>query len=88
MNTFHAVAGFMKPKTGDRTYEQSLPLPVLPKIIQRYIAWKVSKYGYFSFPYIPVFGLNTEIYGVNLRIFNPNIGKYGPDKTPHVILFE
>ena len=29
---------------------------------------KVSKYGDFSGPYFPVFGLNTEIYGVNLRI--------------------
>ena len=32
------------------------------------IPWKVSKYGVFSGPYFPVFGLNTEIYGVNLRI--------------------
>ena len=31
-------------------------------------AWKVSKYGVFSGPYFPVFGLNTEIYSVNLRI--------------------
>ena len=31
-------------------------------------AWKVSKYGVFSGPYFPVFGLNTEICGVNLRI--------------------
>ena len=31
-------------------------------------AWKVSKYGVFSGPYFPVFGLNTEIYFVNLRI--------------------
>ena len=30
-------------------------------------AWKVSKYGVFSSPYIPVFGLNK--------------GKYGPEKT-------
>ena len=28
----------------------------------------MSKYGVFSGPYFPVFGLNTEIYGVNLRI--------------------
>ena len=27
-------------------------------------AGKVSKYGVFSGPYFPVFGLNTEIYGV------------------------
>ena len=31
-------------------------------------AWKVSKYGVFSGPYFPVFGLNTEIYFVFLRI--------------------
>ena len=31
-------------------------------------AWKVSKYGVISGPYFPAFGLNTEIYGVNLRI--------------------
>ena len=30
--------------------------------------WKPSKYGVFSGPYFPVFGLNMEIYGVNLRI--------------------
>ena len=29
--------------------------------------WKVSKYGVFSGPYFPVFGLNTEIYSINLR---------------------
>ena len=37
-------------------------------LVQHYTAWKVSKYGVFSGPYFPVFGLNTEIYGVNLRI--------------------
>ena len=26
-----------------------------------FTAWKVSKYGVFSGPYFPVFGLNTEI---------------------------
>ena len=30
--------------------------------------WKVSKYGVFSGPYFPIFGLNTEIYSVNLCI--------------------
>ena len=34
------------------------------KSIVCYIAWKVSKCGVFSGPYFPVFGLNTEIYGV------------------------
>ena len=32
------------------------------------IAWKVSKYGVFSGPYFPVFGMNTERYEVSLRI--------------------
>ena len=31
-------------------------------------AWKVPKYGVFSGPYFPVFGLNTERYFVSLRI--------------------
>ena len=30
--------------------------------------WIVSKYGVFSGPYFPVFGLNTEIYSVKFRI--------------------
>ena len=28
----------------------------------------MSKYGVISGPYFPVFGLKTEIYGVNLRM--------------------
>ena len=36
-------------------------------------AWKVSKYGFFSGSYFPVFGLNT--------------GKYGPEKTPYLNTF-
>ena len=31
-------------------------------------AWKVSKYRVFSGPYFLVFGLYTQIYGVNVRI--------------------
>ena len=31
-------------------------------------AWKVFKCGVFSGPYFPVFGLNTEIYSIDLRI--------------------
>ena len=34
---------------------------------------KVYKYGIFSSPYFPVFGLNT--------------GKYGPEKTPYLDSF-
>ena len=33
-----------------------------------YTAWIVSKCRDFSGPYFPVFGLNTEIYFVNIRI--------------------
>ena len=32
------------------------------------IAWEVPKYGAFSGPYFPAFGLNTERYSVSLRI--------------------
>ena len=48
-----------------------------------YTAWKVSKYGVFSGPYFPVFGLNTEIYSV----FSLNTGKSGPKKTPYLDTF-
>ena len=46
-------------------------------------AWKVYKYGVFSGPYFPTFGLNTERYGV----FNPNAGKYGPKNFRILSLF-
>ena len=36
-----------------------------------FIAWNVFKYGVISGPYFSVFGLNTEIYFVNLRIQSP-----------------
>ena len=39
-----------------------------------YTAWKVSKYGVFSGPYFPAFGLNT--------------GKYGVEKTPYLETFQ
>ena len=41
--------------------------------ITPFTAWKVSKYGIFSGPYFPVFGLN--------------IGKYGPEKTLYLNFF-
>ena len=46
-------------------------------------AWKVSKYGVFFGPYFPVFGLITEIYGVNLRK-ESEYRKYGPEKTSYL----
>ena len=39
----------------------------------------MSKYGVFSGPYFPIFGMNTEIYG--------ETGKDGPEKTPHLDIF-
>ena len=44
-------------------------------------AWKMSKYGVFSGPYFPVFGLNTEIYFVNLQI-RSECRKRGTRKKP------
>ena len=41
----------------------------------------MSKYGVFFGPYFPVFGLNAEIYSVNLA-FSSNTRKNGPEKTP------
>ena len=46
----------------------------------------MSKYGVISGPYVPVFGLNTEIYEVNL-LLNPNTGKYRPEITPYLDIF-
>ena len=34
----------------------------------------------FSGPYFHTFGLNTDIYSVNLSVFSPNAGKYGQEK--------
>ena len=48
--------------------------------------WEVSTYGAISGPYFPVFGLNTEIYGVNLQI-QSEYRKYGPEKTPYLDIF-
>ena len=42
---------------------------------------KVSKYGVFSGPYFPAFGLNTDRYAY-LSVFSPNAGKYRPDQIP------
>ena len=46
----------------------------------------MSKYGVFSGPYFLVFGLNTEIYSVNLRI-QSGYRKIGPENTPIWTLF-
>ena len=46
--------------------------------------WRVSKYGDFSGPYFPIFGLNTEIYWVYLSIQL----KYGKIRTRKNLVFE
>ena len=45
-------------------------------------AWKVSKYG-FSDLYFRVFALNT----VKSSLSSPEMGKYGPEKTPYLDTF-
>ena len=40
----------------------------------------------FSAPYFPAFGLNKEIYGVNLRI-QSKYGKIRTEKTPYLDIF-
>ena len=47
----------------------------------------MSKYEVLSGPYFPVFGLNTEIYGVNQSVFSQNTEKYGPEKTYYLVTF-
>ena len=44
------------------------------QVLNNYTAWEVSKYGIFSGPYFPVFGMNTR--------------KYGPQKTPYLNTFQ
>ena len=40
---------------------------------------------FFSGPYFPAFGLNTDT--PYLPVFSPNGGKYGPEKTPYLSTF-
>ena len=40
--------------------------------------WKVSKYGFFSSPYFPVFALDTENLGTR---------QDGPEKSPYSDIF-
>ena len=49
-------------------------------------ASKLSKYGLFSGPYFPAFGLNTERYSVSLRI-QSECGKMRTRKTPYLDTF-
>ena len=57
------------------------------EIDSTFTVWKVCKYGVFSGPYFPAFGLNTERYGVSLRIQSECGKKYGPEKTPYLDTF-
>ena len=42
------------------------------------------KYRVISGSYFSLFGLNTEIYGIN-SVFSPNTGKYGLEKTQYLV---
>ena len=44
-------------------------------------AWKLSRYGVFSDPYFPAFGLNTERYSLSLHIHS-ECGKIQTRKNP------
>ena len=44
----------------------------------------MSRYGVYSGPYFPVFGLNTEI---NSNVFSPNTEKYGLEKATYLDTF-
>ena len=48
--------------------------------------WKVSILGFFSGPYCPAFGLNTERYSVSHRI-QSECGKILTGKTPNMDTF-
>ena len=61
-------------------FEQIMPTAKLFNMV------KVSKYGAFSSPYFPVFGLNTVIYGVNFPI-QSEYGKIRTRKTPYLDTF-
>ena len=50
-------------------------------------AWKVGKYGFFSSPYFPAFGLNTERQEY-LSVFTPNAGKCRPEETSYLETFQ
>ena len=41
---------------------------ILEEVSESDSARKMSKYGVFSGPYFPVYGLNTEIYGVKVQL--------------------
>ena len=51
-----------------KTIHSSSTLPFFNIYAYSTTGWKMSKYWVISGPYFPVFGLNTEIYSVNLRI--------------------
>ena len=50
-------------------------------------AFQVSKYGVFSGPYFPAFGMNTEKYGVSLCI-QSKCRKIRTRKTPNTDIFQ
>ena len=76
---FKPLTGFAKSSILNIWQCSYLSLPWASKKFQsrslwnKHTAWKVSKYRFFSGPYLPVFGLKTW--------------KYGPKKTPYLDTF-
>ena len=63
-----AFAKYLSSSFRQIDFARKLP-PVLNSLFRiTFTAWKVSKYGVFFGPYFPEFGLNMELYSVNLRI--------------------
>ena len=65
-----------------------LSLDVIFPILSQFLFFGNS-FQFLSGPYLSVFGLNTEIYGIYYEtVLNPNTGKYGPEKTPYLDTFD
>ena len=67
---FHAVTGYERKHSWLR-------------LVKETTAWKVSKYGVFSGPYFPAFGLNTEN-----RILNRILRQYGASESNFLVRFD
>ena len=71
LKTFSQTKNLPKPANTLHPQIRIWYLGILPCKIST--VWNVSKYGVFSSPYFPAFGLNA--------------GKYGPEKTPQLDTF-
>ena len=77
---------FVKQNYDEEHFSLTLSEWTLSYFLSGFTARKVSKYGVISGPYFPIFGLNTEIYGVFPRI-QPYYRKIRPEITPYLATF-